>query len=223
MIFELIYNSCKVIKFNMDAEKTLTDPINQSISFEEVDGRFFYLNTAPSLKASLVSQFKTSLFDNKEEQSPLLFSNKTLAQDMESSSVGNSIDDGSLLPASSRLRNVGDFHKNYLDLGQWPDGSRIQNDLKRKYQTLKKECAKSELTRMQLEEELDAYKKGKIECKNCEKLKEKNKKTKKALEEAVQLSSMLLSEVHRLDNELNREEASQRSMKKVKFNKKYKF
>ncbi|CAG9325023.1 unnamed protein product [Blepharisma stoltei] len=202
-----------------------------SSSFEDLDGKFYYLNTAPSLKSSVTSQFKSSFLDRREElsskpsisstglSSPNSLEKVHALRDTEADSSirFDTSEDFCMLPVSPQ-RYVGNFQKNYLECGQWPDTTPDeQTNLKKKYQQLQKECGKSEAARAKLESELEAYKRGKIPCNNCKILKEKNKATKRALEEAVQLSNLLLSEVHRLDSELRQPEFSPRSNKKVTF------
>lgn len=213
------------IKSNMEFGKKKLNFRPESTSFEEVDPRLFYLNTSPSLKSSVISQFKSSLFERKEESTlkyhlyspPSLEKSQQLRDTEADSSVRfDTIEDTCTLPVSPQ-RYVGNFQKNYLDSGQWPDSATEDPLLKKKYQTLQKECYKSEAARLRLESELEAYRKGKIDCGNCKILKEKNRKTKIALDEAVQLSSMLLNEVHRLDCELRSPDFLPRYSKKVKF------
>ena len=46
---------------------------------------------------------------------------------------------------------------------------------------------------------LKIYERGEIPCRSCENLKAQNSKTKHALEQAVQLSNLLLQEVKRME------------------------
>jgi len=51
-----------------------------------------------------------------------------------------------------------------------------------------------------IEVQLKRYQNGEVPCRNCNELMEKNTKTKAALEQAVQLSNMLLKELRRMES-----------------------
>mmetsp|Transcript_22528 Transcript_22528/g.22261 ORF Transcript_22528/g.22261 Transcript_22528/m.22261 type:complete len:219 (-) Transcript_22528:20-676(-) len=214
----------------MDSKKKL-NLRQENSSFEDLDVKVLYFNTSPSLKSSVASQYKSSFLERREEMSskpsistpsvvsPHSIDKARAFRETEADSLMgfDTFEDFCTLPVSPQ-RYVGNFQKNYLECGQWPDVTPDEQvNLKKKCQILQRECGKSEAARSRLENELDAYKSGKIPCKGCKILKEKNKVTKKALEEAVKLSGLLLNEVHRLDSELRQPECSPRNNKKVVF------
>jgi len=106
-------------------------------------------------------------------------------------------------PRKLNHRKVGDFHSQYLELGQWPQLSFNQQvKLRRKYRTLREEVERTKQEKQTLKEKL----KQRSECDNCQVLKEKERNTRQALNEAVELSNALLKKVYELDKRMQTNE-----------------
>lgn len=98
-------------------------------------------------------------------------------------------------------KSVANFQKNYLELGQWPEVPvPVFQAFKNKYRGMKQKLKTCKGEKEKMESELRKYQNGEIPCKGCSELREKNSKTKIALEQAVQLSNMLLKELKRLES-----------------------
>ena len=93
-------------------------------------------------------------------------------------------------------RDPGNFHNYYLELGMWPDMSdQKTQEISEKYKILQEEHANNLVENERLEAKL----KDLQTCENCENLMKERELTKKALEESVELSNILLKEIYRLD------------------------
>lgn len=101
---------------------------------------------------------------------------------------------------------VANFQKNYLELGQWPEVPvPVFQAFKCKYRGMKQKLRESRAEKDRVKSQLEKYEKGEEFCGNCELLKEKNNKTREALEQAVQLSNMLLRELRMMESVDNSE------------------
>ena len=147
-------------------------------------------NTAASMKSSTNST--KSLFP---------FSPKTSSiSELRSDENSTELCDEDMDEEISR-KSVANFQKNYLELGQWPEVPvPVFQNFKTKYRGMKVKLQACKGEKEKMENELRKYQNGEIPCKGCSELREKNSKTKIALEQAVQLSNMLLKELKRLES-----------------------
>ena len=98
-------------------------------------------------------------------------------------------------------KTVANFQKNYLELGQWPEVPiQVFQEFKNKYKIMKEKLNDCRSQKEKVQNELRKYKNGEVQCKDCVILKEKNNKTKIALEEAVSLSHLLLKQLKKYDS-----------------------
>ena len=156
------------------------DTLNASYSFEASDRLLANLTTSPSLKGSVASQSRSSAFEFKDEKllnivSANLYKNVPPAKPT----------------ASNQLPYIDEESKGLL---RTPFQTTVH--LRNKYSEVKKKYIHSEATKQRLEQDLSQLMAE--PCKNCELLEAESTNTKQALEEAVQLSNLLLKEVHRL-------------------------
>jgi hypothetical protein len=106
-------------------------------------------------------------------------------------------------PSVTKANTVKCFQRDYLEFGLWPDMSQeSQHQLKTKYKELKSSKIQSELKQVQLQQELK--KAAEQPCMNCILEKSKHQATKKALEEAVALSNLLLKKIVEMDSDVGR-------------------
>ena len=97
---------------------------------------------------------------------------------------------------STKANKVKNFQKHYLDLGLWPDN--ISSDIRKKYYSYKK---KIELLKNKANKDFDDDKENKEkECVNCEKIINMYKANKLALNQALELSSILIKEIASIEN-----------------------
>jgi hypothetical protein len=98
-------------------------------------------------------------------------------------------------------KSVANFQKNYLELGQWPEVPvQVFQTFKNKYRGMKQKLKECKLQKEKTEKELKMFQNGEVPCRNCNDLKEKNSKTKAALEQAVSLSNLLLKELRKYES-----------------------
>jgi hypothetical protein len=149
--------------------------------------------TYPSPSKSLSNSTKSSL--------PLSFNTKTNSlSELKSDENSTELCEEDIDEECDK-KSVANFQKNYLELGQWPEVPvPVFQAFKNKYRGMKEKLKDCKCEKEKVEEELRRYKSGEIPCKSCSELREKNSKTKIALEQAVQLSHMLLRELKRLES-----------------------
>ena len=98
-----------------------------------------------------------------------------------------------IIPTSTKAKEPKSFHEEYLEFGLWPDLSlHSQSDLKTKYKAQKTRTAVYQIEAQKLRTELAA---ATVPCSACAVEKAQHQGTKRALEEAVALSSVLLRQV----------------------------
>lgn len=168
------------------------ETLNGSCSCEITEDKLIDLTTVPSLKSSLASLFRSSL------PKPKLFKTSSISiiKSEEYSTEYNEDD----LDECCNHKSVANFQKNYLEMGQWPEvPAPMFQVFKAKYRAMKQKLKNCKQEKEKAEKLVKKYKSGVIPCKNCDKLKEKHSKTKIALQEAVQLSNLLLKEVKRME------------------------
>ena len=140
---------------------------------------------SPSSKSSLPRSTKTktsSISDLKSEENSTELCEEDIDEECERKSVAN-------------------FQKNYLVMGQWPEVPvPVFQAFKSKYRGMKQKLKDCKNEKEKIEVQLKRYQNGEVPCRNCNELMEKNTKTKAALEQAVQLSNMLLKELRRMES-----------------------
>jgi hypothetical protein len=166
---------------------------NASCSYEQTGDRLGDLTTITSLKSSLASLFRSSFPQAKLRKT----SSISVIKSEEYSTEFNEDD----IDEDCVRKTVANFQQNYLALGQWPEVpvSKFQ-EFKTKYRNIKTKLRDCKKERDKAYDTIKKYERGKNRCVNCEVLKNKQAKTKTALEQAVQLSNLLLKEVKRLEN-----------------------
>lgn len=144
---------------------------------------------SPSSKSSFPRSTltKTSLSDLRSEENSTELCEEDIDEECEKKSVAN-------------------FQKNYLVMGQWPEVPvPVFQAFKGKYRVMKQKLKDCKNEREKMEVQLKRYQNGEVPCRNCNELKEKNTKTKAALEQAVQLSNILLKELRKMESRYNSE------------------
>ena len=97
-------------------------------------------------------------------------------------------------PANSKAKGPKSFQEEYLEFGLWPDlPMERQADLKAKYKAQKVRTIVTHAETQRLQRELNAV--STAPCQTCAVEKAQHESTKRALEEAVALSSALLRQV----------------------------
>jgi hypothetical protein len=166
--------------------------LNGSYVGEHTNEKIMDLATANSLKSSLVSALKSSY------PQPRLHKSSSISV-IRSEDCSTELNDDDMDEDCER-RTVANFQKNYLELGQWPEVPVPKfQAFKAKYRNMKMKLQECRNERDKARAVVKKYEGGRIQCRNCEVLKEKNLKTKMALEQAVQLSNLLLREVKRME------------------------
>ena len=103
---------------------------------------------------------------------------------------------------SNGPRSIGNFHDYYLELGQWPELSpEKQAEVASKYTLVKQEYTKNLGAIQELEGQIQQLKTE--PCSNCERLEASTRSSKQALEEAIQLSNILLSQIYKFNLSMN--------------------
>lgn len=101
-------------------------------------------------------------------------------------------------PAEKVAREARNFQGEYLEFGLWPDMPlHNQAELKAKYRAQKTRSAITTYENQRLKMEIQRV--CLAPCKNCELERARHNVTKKALEEAMALSSVLLGQVMEMD------------------------
>lgn len=168
------------------------ETLNGSCSYEQTADKNIDLTTGTSLKSSLASVVRSSITKHPSQKSNSVSISKN--EDYSTELCEEDIDE------DCTRRNVADFQKNYLELGQWPEVPVPKfQAFKVKYRNMKQKLGECKIKKEKAEARLKKFENGEIQCKNCEVLKGKNAKTKLALEQAVQLSNLLLKEVKRME------------------------
>jgi|LakMenEpi03Aug12_release.lakeMendotaPanAssembly.Ray.scaffolds.fasta_scaffold500341_2 hypothetical protein len=201
--------------------KNSLEKVEASGSFE---GYNFYLSnlaTLPSMKGSLVSEISkgSHLLDpdnhlnQKERILHVLSANLhqgtteiSLDDGWEEVDVGNHYDKVYALvsPKKSKARTPANFHKQYLEMGQWPEMKfEDQVGLRDKYSKLKNKLRRTQIEQIRYS--------NPPPCKKCTVYQQKNIATKEALSEALMMSNSLLREVKRLEDEIASEEIRNRN------------
>lgn len=194
------------------------ESLDLNSSFDIGDAHYMNLPTAHSLKASILSSTVRSLaqstectekFCEKDKILTILSANLNKNRD-EISIEGNEktvnygeeytrVFSNQKKPDCKKARYVGNFHKQYLELGLWPEKNYTDiNKMRQKYKTLRNRLSDSNLENLKLR----SVKPKNTKCQECQIYKTKQTATKKALVEAIELSNVLLHEVKRLDGEL---------------------
>jgi hypothetical protein len=174
----------------MDEMETL----NGSYSGELTGEKYIDLTTITSLKSSLASIMRSTISKKQLKKTSSISIIKS--EEYSTEVLDDDVDE------YCGKKNVADFQKNYLEMGQWPEVPVPKYQaFKAKYRDMKQKLQDCKVQRDTAETLLQKYENGEIECKNCENLKSKNAKTKLALEQAVQLSSLLLKEVRRMESD----------------------
>lgn len=158
-------------------------------SCSDDDTRFNDLTTISSLKSSLTSLLRSSINQSK------FFYTGTLSEiKSEELSINTDYED---IDEDCSKKTIGNFHKNYLKLGQWPEiQTPVYQRFKQKYKNLKQKLIKTKEEKEKLEGSLRRFViLNNKSCKNCEVLKGKHEKTKSALEEAMELSKLLMLKI----------------------------
>lgn len=186
------------------------ETLSGSCSVEKTGYKLLDLASISSLKSSLASFFGSSLPKPKlcKTNSVTITKRQNDAFTIDSYNKPNS---GCSEEYSTELneeemdeycerKSVANFQKNYLEMGQWPEvpAHKFQA-FKAKYRNMKEKLQNCKIEKEKAEAVAKKYEAGEISCKNCDNLKEKNSKTKAALEQAVQLSNILLKELRRID------------------------
>lgn len=168
--------------------------LNGNSSFEGTKDKLNDTSTISSFKSSLTSLFHSSF----PKRGLTKTSNISEIQSEEHSTELCEED----LDEECEKKIVANFQKNYLELGQWPEVPvPVFQAFKNKYRGMKQKLKESKEEKAKVKSQLEKYEKGEIPCRNCDLLREKNNKTKIALEQAVQLSNMLLGELRRMEIE----------------------
>lgn len=191
---------------------------------ESFEGYNFYLSnlaTLPSMKGSLISEVSkgNSLLDaenhlnQKERIIQVLSANLhqgtteiSLDDGWEDVDVGNAYDKVYALvsPKKSKARTPANFHKQYLENGQWPEMKfEDQIKLRDRYSKLKNKLRRTQIEQIRYSDP--------PQCKKCNMYRQKNRATKEALSEALMMSNSLLREVKRLEDEIASEEIRNRN------------
>jgi len=203
------------------------ESLDLNSSFDIGNAHYMNLPTAPSLRTSILSSTvrsslhsteSTEKFGEKEKILTILSAN--LNKNRDEISIDGSektekfnedyvrVLSNQKLPTCKKARYVGNFHKQYLELGLWPE--KDSNDLtkmRQKYRKLRSRLSDSNLENMRLK----AIQPRTTQCKECEANRLKQTATKQALTEAIELSNVLLHRVKRLDDELALQTAVRRS------------
>jgi len=195
--------------------------VEASESFEGYNLYLANLATLPSLKGSLVSEMSkgSNVLDpenhlNQKERILAVLSADlhqgtseiSLDDAWEEVDVGNHYDRVFALvsPKKSKARAPANFHKEYLEMGQWPDMKfEDQVRLRDKYSKLKNKLARTQIEQMRYS--------NPPPCKKCTVHQQKNMATKEALSEALMMSNSLLREVKRLEDEIASDEIRNRN------------
>ncbi|OMJ74076.1 hypothetical protein SteCoe_27096 [Stentor coeruleus] len=185
--------------------------LNESCSISKTEHKLLDLASINSLKSSLTSFFGSSFPKQKSCKNNSITITKnsndpfTIDDDHNKSNLGCSEEYSTELNEEEmdeycERKSVANFQKNYLEMGQWPEvpAHKFQA-FKAKYRNMKQKLQICKIEKEKAETVVKKYEAGDIYCKNCDDLKEKNSKTKAALEQAVQLSNMLLKELRRID------------------------
>ena len=167
--------------------------INLNSSFELSKEKLNDSSTLSSFKSSLTSLFHSS------------FPKRTLTKNSEISEIQSEEHSTELceedMDEECQKGVVTNFQKNYLELGQWPEVPvPVFQAFKCKYRGMKQKLRECRAEKDRVASQLEKYEKGEVACGGCEVLKEKNSKTKEALEQAVQLSNMLLRELRMMES-----------------------
>ena len=167
--------------------------LNGSSSYELTGDKLVDLPTVSSLKSSLASLFRSSIPKiNSKTKSVCISKNEDYSTEL----CEDDIDE------YCEKKNVADFQKNYLELGQWPEiPVQKYNAFKIKYRNMKQKLKECKMEKNKAEAKLRKLENWEIQCKSCDSLRMNNNKTKLALEQAVQLSNILLQEVRRMELE----------------------
>jgi len=160
---------------------------------EIIDSKLGDLTSPSSLKSSLASILRSSLSQSR-------FFNSGNFSEIQNSELSIELDDEGTDEGCGKNR-IGNFQKNYLEFGQWPE---IQYSLmqrfKAKFRTLRRKVNENKEENERLEGMLRKIRvKREAVCGNCKVLEDRCNKTKKALEEAVELSRILLWEVRNME------------------------
>lgn len=103
------------------------------------------------------------------------------------------------IPTHSKAKGPKSFQEEYLEFGLWPDlPMERQADLRAKYKAQKIRTIVTQAEAQRLRRELNAV--STAPCQTCAVEKAQHESTKRALEEAVALSSTLLRQVLRMTN-----------------------
>lgn len=174
------------------------ETLNKSLSYEMTGDKFLDLPTITSLKSSVASNFRGSVGKLKPNQK----TNSLADVKIEEYSTEINEDD---INECCEYKRIANFQRNYLEMGQWPEISASKfSTFKAKYRNLKQKFQNCKSQKEEAETLVKKYEKGEVPCKNCESLKNKNSKTKLALEQSIQLSNLLLKEIKRMeDNSLS--------------------
>lgn len=186
------------------------ETLNGSCSVEITGDKLIDLTTVTSLKSSLTSMFRSSLpkpkLSKASSVSIIRIERDALKSNIyKKSSMGFSEEFSTELNEDDideycERKSVANFQKNYLEMGQWPEVPVPKfQAFKAKYRNMKQKLKDCKADKEKAQALVKKYEAGEIPCNNCEVLKEKNSKTKIALEEAVQLSNLLLRELKRME------------------------
>ena len=105
------------------------------------------------------------------------------------------------IPAERATKETRNFQGEYLEFGLWPDMPLTsQAELKAKYRKQKTRSAVSSYENQKLKTEIQRV--CLAPCKDCEQERAQHNVTKKALEDAMALSSVLIGQVLEMDGKL---------------------
>lgn len=151
------------------------------------------LTSASSLKSSLASILRSSLTQSRLFNTGIFSEIKN-----EELSLEYDYED---TDEECNKNTIGNFQKNYLEFGQWPEiRHSLMQRFKAKFWNLRRKVNKNKEEKVVLQGKLRKIRcRREVGCGNCKVLKDKCNKTKKALEEAVELSSILLREVRNME------------------------
>lgn len=103
-----------------------------------------------------------------------------------------------IIPIQTKAKEPKNFQEEYLEFGLWPELSlHSQRDLKTRYKAQKVKSLVYQTEIQQLQMELNVV--STTPCQTCAVERAKHESTKRALEEAVALSSALLRQVMDMD------------------------
>ena len=166
---------------------------NSNSSYEACKDKSNDFSTVSSFKSSITSFLQTNPIRRQSNKFNSL--NEFKSEDHSTEVYDDDVDE------DCDKKTVANFQKNYLDLGQWPEVPvQVFQEFKNKYKSMKEKLNDCRNQKCKVENELKKYKNGEVPCRSCEILKEKNNKTKVALEQAVSLSHMLLRQLKNYDS-----------------------